>query len=178
MKKRTYVKETTITAMCIALCTVLPLAFHAIPNAGSVFSPMHIPVLLCGLICGWPFGLFCGIAGPFISSILTQMPPLAYLPAMLTELAVYGLFTGLLIKLIHTQKLYLDLYLSLIISMIVGRIAAGIANALIFRIGEYTFSLWISGYFFSAWPAILIQFIFIPSIVITLEKANLIPKKY
>ena len=69
---------------------------------------------------------------------------------MLIELSVYGLFTGLLIKLIHTKKLYLDLYLSLIFSMIMGRIAAGIVNALIFRFGEYSLKIWISSYFFTA----------------------------
>lgn len=54
MKKITAVKKSIITAVCIALSVVLPQAFHAIPNAGAVYSPMHIPVLLCGLICGGP----------------------------------------------------------------------------------------------------------------------------
>ena len=34
--------------MCVALAIVLPIAFHMIPDAGKVFLPMHIPVLLCG----------------------------------------------------------------------------------------------------------------------------------
>lgn len=61
MANMSYVKKAILTAACIALCVVLPMAFHSIPNAGSVFLPMHIPVLLCGLICGWPFGLLCGL---------------------------------------------------------------------------------------------------------------------
>lgn len=40
-------------------------AFHVIPNGGSVFLPMHIPVLICGLFCGAPYGLACGIITPF-----------------------------------------------------------------------------------------------------------------
>ena len=68
------VKKTIITALCTALCVVLPIAFHAIPNAGAVFSPIHIPVLLCGLLLSWPYGLLCGILGPVFSSILTGMP--------------------------------------------------------------------------------------------------------
>ena len=95
MNNLSYVKKAIITAACIALCVVLPTAFHAIPNAGSILSPMHIPVLLCGMICGWPMGLLCGIAGPVMSSLITQMPSFAYLPSMLVELAVYGLITGL-----------------------------------------------------------------------------------
>ncbi len=175
MLNKNYTLKLTITAMCIALCVILPWAFHLIPNAGSIFSPMHIPVLICGLICGWPFGLFCGIVGPFFSSIITQMPPLAFLPSMMIELSVYGLCTGVLMKYVSCKKLYSKLYMSLIPSMIIGRIVAGIMNALIFRMGEYSLSLWISSYFITAWPAIFIQLVFIPPIIIALDKANLLP---
>ena len=71
MRKMTTVKKSIITAVCIALCYVIPLMFHGIQNAGSIFCPMHIPVFICGLICGWPYGLLCGIAGPLLSSALT-----------------------------------------------------------------------------------------------------------
>ena len=104
MNNLSYVKKAIITAACIALCVVLPTAFHAIPNAGSILSPMHIPVLLCGMICGWPMGLLCGIAGPVMSSLITQMPSFAYLPSMLVELAVYGLITGLAMKTVTATK--------------------------------------------------------------------------
>ena len=68
--KQTHTKNLVITAFCIALCIVLPMAFHAI-GAGATFLPMHIPVLLCGLLCGWPFGAACGLIGPLLSSLLT-----------------------------------------------------------------------------------------------------------
>ena len=87
MNKLSYVKKAILTAACIALCVVLPMAFHAIPNAGNIYCPMHMPVLLCGLVCGWPFGLLCGVAGPLLSSLFTGMPPAAYLPSMIIELA-------------------------------------------------------------------------------------------
>ena len=77
---------------------VLPIAFHSIPNAGSIFLPMHIPVLLCGLLCGPLYGLLCGILAPLISSFAPGMPPMAILPGMTAELAVYGLISGLLIQ--------------------------------------------------------------------------------
>lgn len=80
MKKMSPVKKSIITAVCIALCVVLPQAFHAIPNAGSIYCPMHIPVLLCGFICGWQYGLLCGIAGPLVSALITGMPPLRSCP--------------------------------------------------------------------------------------------------
>lgn len=178
MNKLTYVKRCIITAMCIALCVVLPMAFHAIPDAGSILSPMHIPVLLCGLVCGWHFGLLCGLAGPFLSSILSGMPPMAYLPPMMVELAVYGLCAGLLIKCVHTKKIYADLYISLIISMLAGRIVAGVARALIFTPGGYSMAVWATSYFVTSLPGIIMQLILLPIIVVALTKAGLIPARY
>jgi len=178
MNNLSYVKKAIITAACIALCVVLPTAFHAIPNAGSILSPMHIPVLLCGMICGWPMGLLCGIAGPVMSSLITQMPSFAYLPSMLVELAVYGLVTGLAMKIIRTGNLYADLYINLLIGMLSGRVIAGICRALIFSGGSYSMAAWVSSYFVTAWPGIVLHLILIPAIVIALEKARLIPARY
>ena len=63
MSQMSQVKRAMITAVCIALCVVLPMAFHSIQNAGAIFCPMHIPVLLCGLLVGWPYGLLCSLVG-------------------------------------------------------------------------------------------------------------------
>lgn len=178
MEKMTSIKKSIITAVCIALCVVLPQAFHAIPNAGAVYCPMHIPVLLCALICGFPYGLFCGIAGPLLSSLFTGMPPAAVLPPMMVECAVYGLIAGLLMKFIHTKHLYADLYISLIISMLSGRMAAGIVKALIFARGEITIEVWAVTHFVTSLPGIVIQLALLPTIVFALMKSNIIPERY
>ena len=172
------VKKSILTAVCVALCVVLPQAFHAIPNAGSIWCPMHIPVLLCGLICGWPYGLVCGILGPLFSSLITGMPPTAILPGMLVELAVYGLVTGLMMKLIRTKSLYADLYISLAVAMLAGRLVGGAAKALIFSAGQYSLAAWATGYFVTCLPGIVVQLLLIPTIVFALERANLIPRRY
>lgn len=178
MSKMSSVKCSIITAVSIGLCVVLPMAFHAIPNAGSIFSPMHIPVLLCGLICGWAYGLLCGLAGPLLSALLTGMPPMAYLPSMMVELAAYGLVCGLMINLVRTKKLYADLYSSLVVALLVGRIVAGVARALIFAPGRYSFAAWVTSYFVTSWPALVIQLTLIPALVVALMKAKLIPERY
>ncbi|MDR1664229.1 MAG: ECF transporter S component [Clostridiales bacterium] len=174
----TRLKKQIITALCVALCVVLPMAFHTIPGAGGIFLPMHIPVLLCGLICGWPFGLLCGLAGPFLSALITGMPPMAVLPGMLVELAVYGLVAGLAMRFIRTKIFYADLYLSLAAGMLTGRVAAGIAKALIFSPGSYALSAWLASSFVTALPGIAIQIILLPGIVFALEKAKLLPARY
>ena len=177
MKTRNSIKNMTMAAVCIALCVVLPIAFHSIPDAGSVFLPMHIPVLICGMICGWPYGFLCGLMGPLVSSALTGMPPIAMLPAMMVECGTYGLVSGLMLKVVHTKKTYADLYIALVTAMIAGRVVSGIAKALIFTPGM-AMSAWITASFVTALPGILIQLVFLPSVVFTLMKARVIPQRY
>ena len=172
------VKKSIITAVCIAPCYVIPLMFHGIQNAGSIFCPMHIPVFICGLICGWQYGLLCGIAGPALSSALSGMPPVAILPSMMVELAVYGTAAGLMMKLVRTKSTYADLYISLIVAIVCGRVLAGLAKALIFARGSYSMSAWIAGSVVTSWPGTVIQLVFIPTIVFALMKSHLIPERY
>ena len=175
--KLSNVKRLTITALSIALCVVLPIAFHVIPNAGAVMLPMHIPVLLCGLICGWQYGLLCGILGPLVSSLVTGMPPAAILPGMIVECGMYGCVGGLLMERIRTGSLYADLYLSLPIAMLAGRVISGIVKAVILTPG-LSFAAWATASFVTALPGISIQLILIPTLVVALTRAGLIPARY
>lgn len=178
MKEMSVVKKSIITAVCIALCYVVPLLFHGVQNAGRVFLPMHLPVFLCGLICGWQYGLLCGLAGPALSSLLTSMPPVAMLPSMMLELAVYGCVSGLMMRFIRTKNTYADLYISLIAALLCGRVVAGLLQALIFSKGAYSMTAWVSGYVVTSWPGTLIQLVLLPSVVFALMKAHLIPERY
>ncbi|MBC8535865.1 ECF transporter S component [Feifania hominis] len=164
-----------LTGLCIALGVVLPIAFHTIPNAGTVFLPMHIPVLLCGLACGPLYGLACGILAPLLSHFTTGMPPAAILPSMLCELAVYGLMAGLLLRLVKTRSKAANLYVSLIGAMLVGRVVLGLLNTLIFRAGAYSMQVWLTAAFVTALPGIVIQLIAVPVVYYALEKAKLLP---
>ena len=177
MNAKNSVKNMTLTAVCVALCVVLPIAFHSIPNAGSVFLPMHIPVLICGMICGWPYGLLCGFMGPLLSSAITGMPPIAILPAMMVECGTYGMVSGLMLNLVRTKSTYGDLYIALVVAMLAGRVLSGIAKALVFMPGM-AMSAWIAASFITALPGILIQLVFLPSVVVTLMKAKVIPTRY
>ena len=167
-------KQLVLAGLFTALGVVLPMAFHAVPNAGSILLPMHIPVLLCGLVCGWYYGLACGILGPILSHLFTGMPPAAILPSMVCELAIYGLLAGLIFWLVRTGKLVLDLYIGLVGAMIGGRIIYGIVNALIFSAGNYSLSAWATASFVTALPGIIIQLVLLPAIVLALSKARLI----
>lgn len=168
------IKCLTITALCVALCVVLPMAFHMIPNAGSVMLPMHIPVLLCGYLCGPWWALLVGISAPLLRHLLFGMPPLLTAIAMSAELAGYGAVCGILYR--KFPKNLAGIYLSLIVSMIAGRILWGIAMVFITGIGSsgFSWSLFVAGALTNAIPGIILQLILIPILVSTLWKANFI----
>lgn len=175
----TSIKKICVTAIMIALCCILPTMFH-LAGLGTAFSPMHIPVLLCGLLCGGWYGLACGVIGPVLSSILTGMPGASMLVSMVPELVAYGLITGLVMRFVRTGKLTADLYISLIAAMLAGRIVGGIAKALVYMgSGEaFTLSVWVSSYFVTALPGIICHLILVPILVMALYRAKLVPSRY
>lgn len=173
------IKKICVTAIMIALCCILPTMFH-LAGLGTAFSPMHIPVLLAGLICGGWYGLCCGVIGPVLSSILTGMPGATMLISMIPELITYGLVTGLMMRYVRTGKLTTDLYISLITAMLAGRVVGGIAKALFYMgTGEaFTLAVWASSYFVTSLPGIICHLILVPLLVMALHRAKLIPARY
>lgn len=176
--KHDSIRRLVMTALCVALGVVLPQTMHAIPNAGSVLLPMHIPVLLCGLTCGWPYGLVCGVLAPVMSHLITGMPPAALLSAMICELAAYGLISGLAAKYIRTGRRTLDIYVQLIAAMLIGRVVYGVVNALVFRAGAYSMEIFLTAAFVTALPGILLQLVLLPALILILEKAKVLESPY
>ena len=148
------------------------MAFHAIPNGGNIFAPMHLPVFITGFLCGPMYGAIVGLVCPLMSCLFTGMPSVAFLPNMMAELLVYGTVTGLLFRIIKTGKIIPDAILTLILSMLAGRIVGGFVAYLLFLGGtrsEYSWAIFFTGYFVTCWPAIVIQILLIPTVV-TLAK--------
>lgn len=78
------------------------------------------------------------------------MPPAAMLPAMVCELAAYGLISGVLSQVVHTGKRPADLYIQLIGAMLIGRVVYGVMNALVFSAGSYSMAVFVSAAFVTA----------------------------
>ena len=90
-------RKMTLAALFMALGLVLPFLTGQVPAVGKMLLPMHIPVLLCGFVCGWQYGLLVGCIVPIFRSMLFGMPimmPTAV--GMAFELGMYGLICGLL----------------------------------------------------------------------------------
>ena len=173
MKNKNLLKL-TYAAVCLALCLVLPFLTGQIPQIGSKLLPMHIPVLLCGFLCGPVWGCAVGLIAPILRSLLFGMPPLFPMAtAMAFELAAYGLFAGLFYKLLPKKTPYL--YLALILAMIGGRLVWGLAQTILMGVSGKSFTLtafW-AGAFANAWPGIILQLVLIPPVVAALKKAKL-----
>lgn len=172
--KTTKTVSITGTALCMALGLVFPMLFHMM-GAGTAFLPMHIPVLLCGLLFGWQYGAVCGLVVPILSSVFTGMPPLfPTAVAMMIELCAYGVLTG-----VFYRKMHWNIYAALICSMLGGRIVSGLANAVFLGVAKkpYGFAAFVAGSFVQAVPGIIIQIVFIPIIVIALGKAKIFQRE-
>ena len=164
-----------LSALFLALAYVMPFLTGQIPEFGSMLCPMHIPVLLCGFICGWQWGLSVGFIAPLFRSLTLGMPPLFPTAlCMAFELAIYGLVAGLLHKLLPKKKPYI--YCSLTIAMIVGRIVWGIMMFIFVGIngGAFTFSAFLAGAFVNAWPGIIVQIVLIPPYVVMIENTKVL----
>ncbi len=169
-------KRALFAAACTLLGLVLHLVLSLVPNGEIHLAPLQLPVLLCGLVCGWPFGLLCGLCTGGLGALLPGMLPL--LPRMLLELCAYGAISGLMMRFVHTRRLFADLYLSLAGAQLLGRAAAGAANAFFFFAGEYSAALWLRESFLIVWPGIFTQLLLLPMMAASLEKAGFIPRRY
>lgn len=158
------INSLVISALFLCIGIVLPFLTGQIKEFGDTLLPMHIPVMLCGLICGWKYGFAVGLILPFFRSVLFGMPPI-YPNAvwMSAELATYGFATGFLYILFARKKLYF----SLLVSMVCGRIVWGITKAILLGMADkaFTFHSFVAGALIDSLPGILLQLIFIPLIV-------------
>lgn len=172
MKAQT--RKIAFAAMCLALALVLPFLTGQIPEIGSALSPMHIPALLCGFLCGPVWGGIVGAVAPLLRHVLFGMPPLMAAIPMAFELAVYGIASGLLWKLLPKKIPFV--YVSLVGAMIAGRIVWGIVKLVmsVAQISEFTFAAFIAGAITGAIPGIICHIILIPIIVIALKRAKLL----
>lgn len=170
------VKKLVLSAFFLALGLVLPFLTGQIPQIGSMLSPLHIPVLLCGFICGWPWGLATGAILPLLRSLVFGMPPMyPTAVAMAFEMAAYGLLAALLYRVFGQRTG--GIYAALALAMLGGRLVWGAASYFLYVAAgnPFTFQMFLAGAFLKAWPGIILHLAIIPPTVLALKKAKLIP---
>jgi len=168
------VRELVFSAVCLALCLMLPFLTGQVPQIGGMLCPMHIPVFLAGFLCGPWWAMLVGAAAPSLRYLLFSMPPL--LPtglAMTFELAAYGLASGLLHRLLPKRPV--SVYAALVGAMVIGRVVWGAASIAVYAaVGDvFTWQLFAAGAFFNAIPGMLLHLIVVPALVLALKKSTL-----
>ncbi|MDE6833999.1 MAG: ECF transporter S component [Ruminococcus sp.] len=136
-KPRLSVKTQTIGALIALISAVaLPQIVHVIgavsgmgTSLGEIFLPMHMPIILFGLLTGSYSAGIAGLLSPLISFALTGMPSSVMLPFMMIELCAYGICSGLL------RNVKLPVIAKVLITQIAGRLVRAGAIA----VGFYAF---------------------------------------
>lgn len=169
-----HVRKLTYAALYLAIAMILPFVTGQIPEIGAMLCPMHIPALLCGFMCGWPWGLAVGFLAPLVRSVAFGMP--ALFPgavAMAFELAVYGGVSGLLYRL-SSKKIGM-IYTILLTAMVAGRVVWGAVQYFLAGLSNSTFpwEAFLAGAVINALPGIILQLILIPLVVMAMERAGL-----
>ena len=174
--KMNYTRKLTVSAMLFALGLLLPFLTGQIPQIGSMLLPMHIPVFLCGLICGGKYGAMVGLLVPVVRSFLLGMPPMyPTAVAMAFELATYGAVAGF----VYFRAGYFcmkSLYKAMLMAMVTGRVVWAMAMMVLMGIngGMFTVEMFMAGALLNAIPGIAMQLVLIPGVMVALGKTKLI----
>ena len=166
------ISRLVLSAMFLAIGLVLPFLTGQIPEIGGMLLPLHLPALICGFVCGWPWGLAVGFVLPMARSVLFGMPPM--IPTALCmafEMAAYGAVAGLVYRRLPRRPS--GVYIALIASMLAGRVVWGIASWAIYALltpNPFGIAAFWMGGFVNAWPGMVVQVIVVPLIIFAIEK--------
>ena len=165
----TDVRSYIFTGVFVLLSVAVPLIFHQFHMAGATYLPMHIFVLITGLLFGWRAGLLVGLLTPLASYAVAGMPALPVLPQIIIELSAYGLVAGIL-----REKFNLRLTWSLLGAMVAGRLVLFLGVLVIYLIAGKVYSplgleanpfLVVWSVIKQGWPGIGIQLASIPAVI-------------
>lgn len=180
MKQNNFdLSKTVFSGVLLAVGFVLPFITMYIPAIGNMLLPMHIPVMLCGFICGWPYGTVVGFILPLLRSVLVGMPVMfPNAEAMAFELAAYGFMTGFLYQ--KMRKNTLSLYFSLIAAMIFGRVIWAMVSVVLYSAmgNVFVWEIFLAQGIINALPGICIQLILIPATVKRMYEMQLVKMPY
>lgn len=186
MKRQFDTLNIVTTAMLTSVAVILARAFHHMGGmeVSTLFSPMHFPILLLGILCGWALGGIGGLLTPLVSFAISGMPPFPNgLVPMAVELCLYGVMSGLLrnVFLNNPKSNNIATVLALALAMIIGRAVNALVGAILLTATtqvQFGITLWTRFLqnFASTWLGIVLQLVLIPVILIVLQKTNVLSK--
>ena len=168
-----HVRDMVLAAMFLALGWLLPFLTGNIPEIGGMLLPMHLPVLICGIILGPRYGFLIGLILPITRSFMFGMPPFPIAAVPMTfELAAYGGIIGIMYS--KLPKTIPSIYISLIVAMLAGRIVWAAARVAMLGLMDtpFSFQIFLTSAFISSWPGIVLQIVLIPVLIVAIKKAG------
>lgn len=165
-------KKLVVAALLLTLGLVLPFLTGQIQTIGNKLLPMHIPILICGFVCGWRYGLAVGFLAPILRHLLFGMPTPINAVCMACELATYGAVTGLVSHKLTVGRF--RIYISLGTAMILGRLVWGVTSVIFYHFEQtaFTWSMFLGGALLNAIPGILLQLVLVPILMLALGKSG------
>lgn len=179
VKDKKMVNKLCISAMFIAIGWLVPFLSGQNTALGNMLCFMHIPVIVAGFVLGPGYGAIIGAVTPITRFMIFGMPPIYPIGVcMAVELTGYGFLSGFLFRLLKKRSKFQEIviiYISLIGAMLGGRLLWGAARVLcgVFSNTAFTWKLFMTGAFVTAWPGILIQIFLIPAIIIGLNRSKI-----
>ena len=176
-------RKLTYSAMLLALAVLMPRVAGLIPDIGKTLNLMHIPVLLCGFLCGWPWGLGVGFVAPLLSSAVNGMPGIfPDATVMAFELAAYGAIAGLMYALLPRKLNAGRIYIALLTAMVAGRIVYAVVYLFLTGVGLVKINDALLAFVWTRAVVrpilgIALQIVLVPLLVLALERAGLILNK-
>lgn len=169
---RVNVKLFVLAIILGVLGVLLPWFFGGVRIFGMGLLPMEFPVLLCGMICGAGYGGVVGAVVPILYALIfntMSVYPLGV--ATVAELCAFGVLCGVLYKVMRQ-----NVFVSLLLAMFSGRTVFAVVYYYLLRSEGviYTAERFINGEFLNVLPGIAIQIIFIPLIVLILNKTGIV----
>jgi len=152
-----------------ALGVALPIIFHLV-GLGRVFLPMHLPVLVCGLVVSPIPALAVGIVTPLASSALTGMPPIVPTGLMMTaELGALGMSASIV-----RRWLKLPTVLCVVAAMAAARVIAGAEMLALAPLMGLKQSPWayLAASVVASWPGLVLQLVAAPLVVASLGRIS------
>ncbi|NLO73390.1 MAG: hypothetical protein GX100_04670 [candidate division WS1 bacterium] len=168
-----HTRELAVGGMCLALAVVVPILFHAVGGglAGRTFLPMFLPILLLGLLTRPQVAVLGGVLAPFVSSLLTGMPP--FLPTALLMAAELGAMAG--VASVLRQALRGNVWLAAVIAVATGRAVMALEAALLGNVLlqlELSWPVYVGATLVAGLPGTLLLVVLVPPLALALERAS------
>lgn len=161
----------TFASVCLACCFFMPMMTMGNTEVAAMLCLMHFPVMVCGMMCGAPWGVAVGVSAPILRSLMFGMPHMyPEAVAMCIEMGIYGLVCGL--EANDPRKSPGNIFLDLIQAMAAGRFAWGASMMLFSVISPVSFSFEIfKEAMVNTWPGVILQFMSLPPLIVFLQTA-------